>query len=197
MPTSACSRRDSRRAATARRIRWAALELTRDKSFDGWTMDELAESADVSRRTLFNYFDSKADVVLGPEHEIDTAAMDDFVAGGPTGHLFDDLAHFAIQHLGAKAGDLEIERFTGQVIHDDPRLISLVHQRFTAIASEAADLILQREGSDFGVGRARLTLEMLVAIFGNVLLFADLDTGRPFPELVQDAIEQARETLAR
>ena len=63
------SRRDTRRAETARRIRWAALELTREKTFDGWTMDELAERAEVSRRTLFNYFDSKADVVLGPEHD--------------------------------------------------------------------------------------------------------------------------------
>ena len=81
---------------TTRRLEWCALELTRDKGFDGWTMDDLAAAAEVSRRTVFNYFDGKADLVLGPMHETSDETAAAFVAGGPTGRLFDDLLHFAM-----------------------------------------------------------------------------------------------------
>jgi hypothetical protein len=68
---AAPTRRDAKRSQTALRLQERALRLTLDRGFDGWTMDDLAEAADVSRRTVFNYFDSKADVVLGPVVELD------------------------------------------------------------------------------------------------------------------------------
>ena len=49
-------------------IRAAALTLTRERGYAAVTVDDVAALAGVSRRTVFNHFDSKADLlVVGPE----------------------------------------------------------------------------------------------------------------------------------
>src|SRR3546814_4951087 len=53
-------------------------------------MDELAEAAEVSRRTLFNYFPGKLDAVLGPGPELGNSHLETFQAGGPTGEFLQD-----------------------------------------------------------------------------------------------------------
>src|SRR5262245_7061502 len=62
---------EDRKSSTARRITVCAQRLTDERGFDGFTMDDLAEAAGLSRRTLFNYFPSKADAVLGAGPELD------------------------------------------------------------------------------------------------------------------------------
>ena len=57
--------RAGRRRATAYRISVCARSLTEQHGLDGFTMEDLAEAAGVSRRTLFNYFPGKVDAVLG------------------------------------------------------------------------------------------------------------------------------------
>jgi AcrR family transcriptional regulator len=46
----------------------AATQLFLSQGFDASTMDQVAEAAGVSRRTLFRYFPSKVDLVF-PEHD--------------------------------------------------------------------------------------------------------------------------------
>lgn len=54
----------SRRAARAEVAR-TGVALFLDRGFDATTMDDVAAAAGVSRRTLFRYFGSKEEVVLG------------------------------------------------------------------------------------------------------------------------------------
>ena len=58
------------------------MQLTQGRGLDGWTMEDLAGAAEVSRRTLFNYFSSKVDAVLGavgsPIRRRDEVAADAF-----------------------------------------------------------------------------------------------------------------------
>lgn len=193
--SEAATRWDARRVETTRRLEWCALELTRDKGFDGWTMDDLATAAEVSRRTVFNYFDGKADLVLGPIHETsaDTAAA--FVAGGPSGRLFDDLVHFASEALQEKGADLELVRLRRDVMRSDARVIAIAHARFEVITEDAVDLILQREGKEYGATRARLIVQLLITIVDSVLDRSEPDLNRTLPDLVTDAVRDARAVL--
>ena len=82
--------REVKRLRTERRISRCAQQLTEERGLDGFTLDDLAARAEVSRRTLFNYFPSKLDAVLGPVPAVSDAARTAFLAGGPTGRLIDD-----------------------------------------------------------------------------------------------------------
>src|SRR6478609_9678503 len=79
-------RRASNRRQTARRINTCAQQLTEERGLDGF-----ADAAGVSRRTLFNYFPGKDAAVLGDPLVLDPTLATRFVAGGPTGHLVDDM----------------------------------------------------------------------------------------------------------
>ncbi|WP_434618436.1 TetR/AcrR family transcriptional regulator [Arthrobacter sp. A5] len=52
------SRRELNKAATREAIATAALKLLRAKGMNGFTADDVANAAGVSRRTFFNYFSS-------------------------------------------------------------------------------------------------------------------------------------------
>ena len=91
MADSAISQRDQKRWESSQRITECAQALTVDRGLDGFTMDDLAEAAGVSRRTLFNYFRSKTDAILGVAPDVPDAAVEAFRSGGPHGDLIDDL----------------------------------------------------------------------------------------------------------
>ena len=55
--------RKKRKARTA--IEKAALELVLEHGYDGTTVEDICERAEVSKKTFFNYFPSKAAVVTG------------------------------------------------------------------------------------------------------------------------------------
>jgi AcrR family transcriptional regulator len=55
--------RDRRRQETRQRILDAAHDLFRERGYAATSVDEIAECADVARRTLFNYFERKQDLL--------------------------------------------------------------------------------------------------------------------------------------
>ena len=68
---AAISRRERNKLRTRARILDAAGKLFTEHGVEGTTIDELAEAADISRATFFNYFDSKPAVVKEMLAEID------------------------------------------------------------------------------------------------------------------------------
>jgi AcrR family transcriptional regulator len=57
--------RERKKRATRTAIHDAAMRLFAERGFAGTTMDQIAEAAEVSRATVFTYFATKEDVVLG------------------------------------------------------------------------------------------------------------------------------------
>lgn len=63
--TTATSLRERKRAETWSQIHHAAADMTLDGGLDAVTVEKIAERADVSCRTFFNYFGTKEDAILG------------------------------------------------------------------------------------------------------------------------------------
>ncbi|TIC89148.1 TetR family transcriptional regulator [Nocardioides sp. GY 10113] len=191
----ASSTRAAKRHATARRLQQCAIRLTAEHGFDGWTMDDLAVAAEVSRRTVFNYFDGKAEVVLGPEPAVDEASADRFLTGGPTGDLFDDLATIARVAITQEIHDPSSMATFREAVMNDPHLLRLVHARFEEFADRLGDGIRQREGADFPEARVRLLLRLLLTCFDDALERVARDPDRAVTTELDAAIADARALL--
>ncbi|WIM99214.1 TetR/AcrR family transcriptional regulator [Actinoplanes oblitus] len=65
-----------RKKLETRRVLWTtAIDLFVERGFDNVAMAEIAAAANVSKTTVFNYFGSKEDLVLGPlEEHVDEPA---------------------------------------------------------------------------------------------------------------------------
>lgn len=187
--------RAAKRLETSGRLMRCALELCDERGFDGWTVDDLAERAEVSRRTVFNYFDTKADIVLGPEPQVSDASRDRFIAKGPHGRLVADLVVLADEVFEEQITDPETMLLGRQVVSRDPQLLTMVHDRFESITERFVDYIRQREGASYDAGRARLLIRLLVAICDAAVDQAQQEPTRPFADLFAEAVADARDLL--
>lgn len=197
MSTSAAegSLRDAKRRETEERILASAQRLTTERGLDGFTMEDLAAAAGVSRRTLFNYVPSKLDAVLGPMPTLSDESRDRFVAGGPHGVLVDDLRVLAREILDAREVDRERLERLQRIAQANPRLLLAIHDRFEEISADFADLLAKRE-ADLEPLRARLLVRLLVTVFDSAMAAYGAGDDRPLVELFDEHLTTARELLA-
>ena len=108
----------------------AALELASQRGYEATTIDDVAAAAGVSRRTVFNYFSSKADLfILGPQAPAQED-VESFVAA--RGNLLDDLAVLLSTTVPATGTyDSHSLRFRQlkRILHDNPELLPELHSR--------------------------------------------------------------------
>jgi AcrR family transcriptional regulator len=194
MGESATEQRGDRRSTTTWRITRCAQRLADEHGLDGFTMEELAEDAAVSRRTLFNHFPGKIDAVLGPVPEVPAAALEVFRNGGPHQDLVLDLRDLADAIL--EDGQIEREDFARlrRLLLTHTKLLAATHDRFQVLSEQIVLEIMNREGSAFGRQRARVAVAILVALFDSALEAFLADTRRrTLTSHFNDSIRFARE----
>lgn len=184
------------RVATSQHITLCALRLSDEHGLDGFTMDDLAGAAGVSRRTLFNYFPGKLDAVLGEWPALDDDDVDEFRAGGPAGDLLPDLRTLVMPLLGDTTVDREVLLMSRRVLRTSPRLMGAIHERYEAISIDVIDHVMAREGAAFGKGSAKVAVTVLAALFDAALdSFLDDPRNRSFPHHFDQALLTARSLL--
>lgn len=197
MTTSADSPtgRLGKRKATTRRIVVAAQRLALERGLDGFTMEDLAAAADVSRRTLFNYFPSKIDACLGPGPEMPADVVETFCAGGPTGVLIDDIEAVVRAVLDSDDPTPEELRLHRQLI-TVPRMYDAVHGRLEEMATQLQAARAEREGSEPDPAGARLLIRLLMAVVDTALDASLEGDDRSLADLFSAHLDSARALFA-
>jgi AcrR family transcriptional regulator len=138
--------RARKKRARADAIVDAAQRLVLARGFDAVTVEAIAEAAEISPRTFFNYFESKDDAVLGQgSFDLDAGFRGEFVAGGPTGRLTADLEVLAAALLGAVAGsDPDAPARVLQVLQAEPRLLASHIAWFERHKNQIEELFAER-----------------------------------------------------
>jgi AcrR family transcriptional regulator len=96
--------RDVKREATRDRLLDVGLQLISEHGYDGVTAAEIAEAANVTERTFFRHFPSKADLVMANWKRI-AASMEDAMARQPAGTSSFDVVRAGVL---AFASDLKV-----------------------------------------------------------------------------------------
>lgn len=174
-----------------------AQVLTEDKGLDGFTMNELAEAAGVSRRTLFNYYPGKLDAVLGDPPAVSAEALARFRARGPGSDLVEDLRELGHELMNEQKFTREDVSRTRRLLLVNPRLLAAAHDRFLVVTGEIVEEIRDRDGAAFDALRAQVAVRVLCALFDAALdsFLSDPD-GRPLAQTFDDVLRAARHLFA-
>ena len=167
-------------------IRAAALTLTRERGYTAMTVDDVAALAGVSRRTVFNHFSSKADLLVVGLEPPAPAVVEAFVNG--SGSLLGDLGAL----LASGAETVESERgwllSFPEIVRDNPEVERAVHERLRIVAQSLVEAAGRRLGAEPDDPRTRAVVALAMAIQRSSL---DLWCGRSHPW------EERREVAAR
>ena len=100
------SLRERKKLATRRLLRRAALDLVAERGLANVTVEDIAEAADVSPRTFFNYFPSKEAALFGGDPERAVELRERVATGAPGKSALDALRVVLAQDSEEMADEL-------------------------------------------------------------------------------------------
>src|SRR6202034_453892 len=100
------SLRERKKLATRRLLRRAALDLVAERGLASVTVEDIAEAADVSPRTFFNYFPSKEAALFGGDPDRAADLREHVISEAPGEPALAALGVVLAQDAEAMAGEL-------------------------------------------------------------------------------------------
>src|SRR5258707_8017576 len=100
------SLRERKKLATRRLLRRAALDLVAQRGLTNVTVEDIAEAAEVSPRTFFNYFPSKEAVLFGGDPDRAAELREGIATGSPGQPAIDVLRTVLVADAEAIAAEL-------------------------------------------------------------------------------------------
>ncbi|WP_225832994.1 TetR/AcrR family transcriptional regulator [Streptomyces sp. NK08204] len=188
--------RERKKQQTAMRIYRTAIALFAEKGFDAVSVQEIADAAEVSKMTVFNYFGTKEDLVFRPmeEHFSDAARAVRERAPGESAveavrRQFLEMIESRDPSVGLHAEPFA--RRIRQVIMATPVLKERAYVASERGARELADVLTAETGDP--------TLALIAAATLNVTRTAlveehhrRIDAGESVDQVAADAAERAR-----
>lgn len=149
------SLRERKKLATRRSLRRHALDLVARRGFIHVTVEDIAEAADVSPRTFFNYFPSKEAALFGADPERIARMRERVVHQAPGESALSALrqvlvaeARMVTNELGELGGDpLDMLRRM-KVVRADPHLLAAQSAHMANIECALAEALAERLGTD-------------------------------------------------
>ncbi|MFF0432335.1 TetR family transcriptional regulator [Streptomyces sp. NPDC004327] len=149
-----------------------ALELFTTQGYERTTVDEIADTVDVSQRTFFRYFATKEDVAFAVQQMVEERFLRSLAERPPEEGPFDALRNAVLGSWDTIGEAIEevvpVELYirTFHLIESTPALLAVHLRRSTGMEDTLARVIAEREGLDVDKDpRPRVA----VAAFGGVM----------------------------
>lgn len=181
--------RERKKVATRHAIHVAALQLVAERGLDDVSVDDIAERADVSPRTFFNYFPSKVDAVVGLDPAALQQQVDAFLARPAGESPVEAMRAVARDQAAEMSGDTELWPLRLKVIDAHPAVLGRLAAAFGEAEQVLAGAIARRSGTEVGVDAYPTLLAGVAAAAMRTSLhrwFAG-DFTAPLPDLVDEA----------
>ena len=149
------SLRERKKLATRRSIRRVALNLVAERGFAHVTVEDIAEAADVSPRTFFNYFPSKEAALFAADPDRITALRERVIHQAPGEPVLDALRMVMVSDARAVADELSelggdpadwLRRM--KEARADPHLRAAHAAQMAMVERAVTDGLAQRLGTD-------------------------------------------------
>jgi AcrR family transcriptional regulator len=160
--------REQKKQATRRHIADVATMMFATRGFDNVTVAEIAEAANVSKMTVFNYFPRKEDLFL--DRHADRIADLEQVIGeaGPDESLAAVMRAYHHRLLAEQhplSGVIEGAVPFWRILMDSPALVNRAHEQTHEIQEAITTALVARNGEQT---RSRLVAGLLTATVGTV-----------------------------
>ena len=142
--------RERKKLATRLGLHAAALQLVAERGLDAVSVDDIADRAEVSPRTFFNYFSSKDDAVLGLDPDGVQRQVEQFRARPADESPLEALRAVALEQAAEMAGETELWPLRLTVIDAHPTLIGRLAAVFGESERVLAAAIAERTGTRVG-----------------------------------------------
>ena len=149
------SLRERKKLATRRSLRRAALGLVAERGFAHVTVEDIAEAADVSPRTFFNYFPSKEAALFGSDPELIPVLRERIIHTAPGESALEALRMIMVSDAQAVADELSalggdpvawLGRMKGA--QSDPQLRASGVAQMAMVERAIAEGLAERLGTD-------------------------------------------------
>ena len=183
--------RERKKAKTRAAIQQEAMRLFRERGYDGATVEEIAEAADVSPSTFFRYFPTKEDVILRDDY--DELLLEVFLAQPP------DLtplqaARAALHSIGDVAGALspeerELERVRMALTFSVPEVRARWINELVRAFRTLAEAVAARAGRPADDVRVRTFVGAVIGVMLVAMEPLVEDPAREWTEFLPDIDE--------
>ena len=194
--------RERKKQQTRDTLRTVARGLFVERGFEHVTVAEVAEAADLSEATVFNYFPTKEDLFFGGLEAFEEQLLDTIRLRGSDETVLTAFGRFVAQPRGLLAAkDPEsVERLAAitRVIDECPALLAREQQIFARFTDSLAALLAAERRSPAGAVEPWVLANALMGVHRALVSYtrSRIVAGARNPRLSRDVRAQAHGALA-
>jgi len=194
------TRRERKKLATRNALTQAALDLIKQKGLHHVTIEDIAEAADVSNRTFFNYFPSKEDVFCGDTYDLGHAIASYIVASADSDQTpFELLSASILQKIAASSehhdAKRQLLRSKMAIIQKEPQLLLAFSAAMTKSEKEVYNALKAKFSTteteitySYQIYLATLVTSTFATIRTVMMLWVTREDSPPLEDMIKQSL---------